>query len=448
MLMRWRAAFLSLTILLAVCVSDALACSCSEPGPPCQNYFISDVVFVGTVRSISAMPDAHDQATVRVEFQDVAASRGVDGTSVTVFTAEQSMSCGYPFKQGERYVVYANRSKQTTQILASICSRTRHISQAVDDMTFLGTFAKPAASPLVFGTVSHWDRNPATGDERIAGPVAGVVLTLDGPGGSFQTRTDRDGRYQFEGIPAGTYTLTGLPPPLFSAASIKAVFELRDARACRQANFQIRYDSRVSGSIVDADGRPVTNALVELTPVDQIANAGFVPSEMAITDRAGSFELTEVTPDRYMLGVNLRLGGDIELVSPTRFHLDASDPANATSFDVRPGERVTLDPMVMPRPSRAYVVAGRITFPDGKPAAGVEVSLEDGHQRWKRVAAAVETGVDGTFSFVVNEGIAYVANARYENPLVPGRTDATASMPFVASEEKVKKLEMVLSPRR
>jgi hypothetical protein len=56
--------------------------------------------------------------------------------------------------------------------------------------------------------------------------------------------------------------------------------------------------------------------------------------------------------------------------------------------------------------------------------------------------------VDGTFSFVVNEGIAYVANARYENPLVPGRTDATASMPFVASEEKVKKLEMVLSPRR
>jgi hypothetical protein len=78
----------------------------------------------------------------------------------------------------------------------------------------------------------------------------------------------------------------------------------------------------------------------------------------------------------------------------------------------------------------------------------VEVSLEDGHQRWKRVAAAVETGVDGTFSFVVNEGIAYVANARYENPLVPGRTDATASMPFVASEEKAKKLEMVLSPRR
>lgn len=46
----------ALTFLLAAGVGDASACSCQPSGPPCQNYFQSDAVFIGTVRSITPAP--------------------------------------------------------------------------------------------------------------------------------------------------------------------------------------------------------------------------------------------------------------------------------------------------------------------------------------------------------------------------------------------------------
>ena len=447
--MRWAILTTTLPLLLLTAgIRDASACSCMPSGPPCQNYFASDVVFVGTVRSITPVPGAHFMANVRVEFDNAVASRGFQGTSVTVFTADNGAACGYAFRPGERYVVYARRSSATTtQIVTSICSRTRPISEASEDLKFFESVSTLAFAPRVFGSISHWDRDPVTGDPRNAGPVGKVVLTLSSSGSSFQVQTGQDGRYEFSGVPPGQYLLMGVAPPLFSSASLKASFELPDTRACHQADFVIPYDSRVIGSIVDAEGRPVANAHVEITPVDKIGSVFYMPSKIASSDLGGHFELAEVLPDRYILGVNLAQGPD-DVVASTRYHPNATDPDQATVFEIRPGERVTLDQMVISPASRAYTVTGRITFPDGKPAGGVAVSLEDGHQKWKRVAAEVQTGADGSFSFVVHDGLAYIANARYENPLVPGRTQATASHRFVASEGNVKTLELVLVPVR
>ncbi len=444
---RWFIPLLAFFLLLAPGASPLLACQCMPSGPPCQSYFQSDVVFVGTVRSITLVPGTDFQARVRVEFEDAASSRGVEGTSITVFTSDNDASCGYAFRRGERYVVYADRTKDAAQIRVSRCSRTRPLAEGAEDVNFFATFSTPAFGAHVSGSISHWDRDSVTGDPRNAGPVPNVVLTLSGSDRSFQTRTGQDGRYEFTGVPPGQYLLNGIAPPLFSSAPLKLVFELRDARACHQADFTIRYDSRIGGSIVGNDGRPVVNAIVEITPAEKIGTADYVPSEIATSDQGGNFELTEVPPGRYILGVNLSRGPD-DVVSPTRFHPDASAPTQATVFEVQAGERVRLDRMVIPPDPPAYRVSGRVTFPDGRPAAGVEVALEDGHQKWKRVAAEVRTGADGSFSFVVHEGLAYVANARYVAPLTPRRTQATASIPFVASEEKVKMLLMVLSPVR
>ena len=443
---RWFIPLAAVFLLLAPGASPLHACQCMSSGPPCQNYFQSDVVFVGTVRSITPVADDDYQSRLRVEFDNAVPSRGVEGASVTVFTAEDAAACGYAFRRGERYVVYARRSNDGARIHASICSRTRPLAEGSEDLKFFDTLAIPAFSPRVFGSITHRDRDPVTRDPRNAGPVADVVLTLRGAGRSFQARTGRDGRYEFTGAAPGRYVLTGVAPPVFSSEPLKEEFELRDVRACHQADFALQYDSRISGSIVDAGGRPLVNAVVELTPVEKIG-ARYVPSEIAVSDQEGNFELTEVPPGRYVLGVHLPLSPD-DVVSPTRFHPDASDPAQATVIDVQAGERVGLDRMVIPPPTRAHRVTGRITFQDGKPAAGVTVSLEDGHQPWKRVAAEIQTSADGSFSFVVHEGLAYVANARYENPFIPGRTQATASIPFVASEQNVTTLELVLVPVR
>ena len=307
--MRWQILISALTLLLTGDLGEVLACSCDQLGPPCQNYFQSDVVFVGTVRSVTPMPGAQLDARVRVEFQDAVPSRGVDGTSMTVFTSDNSASCGYAFTLGERYVVYASRSNDGARIHTSICSRTRPLSEADEDVRFFDTLATPAAGARVFGTITHWEQDVTRTRARDYGPVGNVDVTLRGADRSFQARTDQNGRYELTGIPSGRYDLTAAPPPPYSTAFLKRQFELRDPRACFRADFGLRYDSRVSGTIVDADGKPATGAIVEILPVEQIGNPVYVPPETMIADEAGLFEMAEVSPGRYVLGVNLKRGG-------------------------------------------------------------------------------------------------------------------------------------------
>ncbi len=396
--MRWPILVAALALVLTADVRQAKACQCDQVGPPCQDYFQSEVVFVGTVRSVTPNPGAALDARVRVEFQDAVPSRGMEGTSITVFTSDNDASCGYAFKPGERYVVYARRSKDGTRIHVSICSRTRPFAEGAEDIRFFDTLSTPSNGARVFGTINHWDSDLATGEFRDRGPVGGIELTLRGSGRSFQARSGGDGRYEITGVPTGRYELTALPPPPFSTAFLARRLELSDTRACHATNFGIRYDTRITGSITDSQGRPVMNAIVEATPAALVGKGLFREPHSTRTDATGQFEFTEVPAGRYVLGVNLAQGPDSGIVSPTRFHPDAADPANAIPFEVRVGERLQLARMTIPPMPPSYRITGTVTFQDGKPAAGASVSLSDGHERWKHVSAIIQTGRDSVTS--------------------------------------------------
>jgi hypothetical protein len=428
-------------LFIALGARDAAACQCVPSGPPCQKYFQSDVVFIGTVRSITWDAGADVLARVRVEFEDAVPSRGGQGRSITVFTSNGAGSCGYPFKQGGRYLVYANR--MSNQIVITICSRTRPIADAGADLAFLKTLATPSEGAHVSGSVDHWNRNPATGDTRRTAPVANVLVTLRGTNRLFETRTSEAGRYRFDAIPAGRYELTALPPPPYSRAHLTRTFDLPDPRACFTADFALRYDSRISSAIADADGRPVSGATVEATLAEHVGKRVSVEPYMGRTDASGGFEFTEVSPDRYVLAVNVPRGPESDIVSPTSFHPGTFDPAHATVFEVGAGEHVRLDPMTLPRMPPSYRINGTASFEDGRPAVGALVALFDGDGRWKQVADAVQVDGNGGFSLPVHEGINYVVSAWFSDP-GSQRTRAAGSVSFVGSEAIAQSLKVVL----
>jgi hypothetical protein len=98
--------------LVLIAPRAASACSCEPSGPPCQAYFNSDAVFVATVRSIEVREVADDgieRMTRRklVRFSIERAARGVQGSEIEVWTGMFEGDCGYGFKIGRRYVVYA-----------------------------------------------------------------------------------------------------------------------------------------------------------------------------------------------------------------------------------------------------------------------------------------------------------------------------------------------------
>jgi hypothetical protein len=375
------------------------------------------------------------------------ASRGVSGTLATAFTSAGESSCGYAFKQGERYVVYARRSRNTSQILVTTCSRTRPLSRASEDMIFFDRLSAPPTGARVFGTIVHRETDLATAELREYGPVANVTVRLRRSNQSFEARTGRDGRYVLTGLPTGSYDVMAELPAGFLGQLPTRKLELPDPRACFRADAVVRYDSRVIGSVSDANGNPLDVATVEAVPMPPSGTWRYGPGPQSRIDAAGNFELP-IPPGQYLIAVNIAERPQSEIVTVTAYHPGTFDPARATVIDLRGAERRQLERMLMPPLPRAYRVTGIVTLPDGSPAAGASIMLSDANAIWRDLASPVQADANGRFSLPVYEGLRYVVSAGYRDPRAPDRTSATGSAEFTASADTTKTVELKLTLRR
>ena len=415
-----RLAFVALLLAVA---PDADACSCIASGPPCESYFQTPVVFAGTVRSVTPTPRAAPQMIedIRVEFQDAIPFRGVQGTTQTVFTNSDGPACGYAFKPGERYVVYAYRSKPGGPLSTSTCSRTRPIAEAVEDLEFFNSLLRTAASPRVFGSVTHREPGTMYRDGVEYGPVAQVWLTLHNDTATYRAATDVQGRYELTGVPAGTYDLTIEPPQgLTTYERPKQTLTLSERLSCAERNFALRFDSRVRGSLSHSTGEPASGVRVQLMRIEYVDRTDLIDTIDTTSDAAGAFEFREVTSGSYVLGVNLLrqhyMMSDGEQVFGATYYPGTRDALRATIVDIRGGERHDLAPMTLPPPLAAHRLTGIVKFEDGTPAAGATVLLGDAVRKWMDLAEPVDTDASGTFSFVVHEGLSYIVTAYYRPP--------------------------------
>ena len=411
-------------------------------------------MFAGTVTSITAVPEdlpplrpgeSRIPRTVRVEFAAVTVFRGIQGSTVSVVTAGSGPACGYEFKQGERYLVYANRKTGGMELATSICSRTRPFAQAGDDLQFLQSLSAPApARARLSGTIDHWERDLATGQPRHFGRVPDVLVTVRSPGNAFDALTDAKGRYQVD-VPPGKYEVTVMPPAAFSPRYLKQTVEVRDARACFVADFGVRFDGRIRGVVRQSTGESAAGVVVDAMAATDVGKTGNIQLLHASTDAGGSFEFTEVSPGQYVVGVDLvRRGGAVAF--PTTFYPGTPDAALAAIVQLDGGQQRELEPMTLPPARRTLQLSGTVMFEDARPASGVFISLQDGAAFWRQVATGIKTAADGTFSFVVHEGLSYIAHASYwdetERKAISGRVG-----PFVVSEE-TGPLKVILSVAR
>ena len=141
---------------LCFACADALACSCMMSGPPCQEYWRADVVFAGLVDEIANTPvrqtDEDAWRTLTVRFSVESAFRGLEGSRIEVRTGMGGGDCGYGFKKGVRYLVYAHRTKEG-HLHASICSRTRPLTQAGEDLEYFRNLPPAGTGATIRGQV-------------------------------------------------------------------------------------------------------------------------------------------------------------------------------------------------------------------------------------------------------------------------------------------------------
>ena len=128
---------ISLALLLAL-DTTGFTCTCMPSKNATRELEQSAAVFSGKVLAVKGTEqESGFYANVEVVLEVQRSWKGIEEKTVSVFTSSQSSACGYGFKKGEAYLVYASKTTEG-RLTTSICSRTRRIKEADADLKELG----------------------------------------------------------------------------------------------------------------------------------------------------------------------------------------------------------------------------------------------------------------------------------------------------------------------
>jgi hypothetical protein len=283
----------------------------------------------------------------------------------------------------------------------------------------------------VFGKVTHRNRDLAFGQSK-TWPVPFVHLLLRGPAAARDAQTDEHGRYDISGVPPGVYELQAIPPGVFSARDLRRRIEIRHPLACATANFDVKYDGRISGVALTSDGQPAAAVQVELVSGDALWISERLTTK---SDRDGRFEFGELSPGRYGIGVSLRRTIEPPILYPKTLYPGTPSETYAAILELGEGAHLQLEPLPLPPARQSRELTGTVVSPDGRPVSGASVSLTDGDIREHFVAISTRTDSGGRFRFIVHDGLSYMVRALYivQSGAETQRFEASDST-FVASE--------------
>jgi 5-hydroxyisourate hydrolase-like protein (transthyretin family) len=419
--------------LPALLAREARACSCAGDRAPCQEYWQADAVFVGEVVGESKLTLEEDSYKNTMRLVRLAVEqplRGVEAAEVEVATGWGGGDCGYQFQRGVRYVVYADRGEKDGRLYTGICMRTRPLAEADEDLAFVRGLGASAPTGTLFGEVRRRNYYWKEG-EPVFKPVADAELTVEGADASRDLKTDAEGRFRVEGLAPGKYRVTmKVPPGLFyetgggEKRTIVSEVELA-ARGCAQAEFYLQSDTRVSGRVLEASGKPAANLAVQMrgAPSDARNINNFL---YAKTDAEGRFEFKAVAPGEYLLGVRLLGSLGQPLPYPRTYFPGTPSRETAGVVKVKEGEHLGDLEMRLPAPLEEYEVTGTVVYEDGQAAPGASVyvsQMEDDRTGDIRNAQADERG---RFTVKVYEGLSYRMSA-YPR----GATGTAAQSPWI-----------------
>jgi hypothetical protein len=134
----------------APCAADSL-CSCAMPRTAGDALEHADAVFRGVAIDVPPLPAVStapwpDERRVRIRVLE--RWKGDVPNTATVYTQWVDAVCGYPFKEGEEYVVYARAATEPSPRLTTfLCSGTKPTKDAAADLRELRRTARGRRAP-------------------------------------------------------------------------------------------------------------------------------------------------------------------------------------------------------------------------------------------------------------------------------------------------------------
>ncbi len=165
--------------LLALLPDCASACSCALVGSQQERakQALSDstAVFSGEVVAVEKeAATAYHPGTSKITLRVSEAWKGPAQETLEVSTPSQGSACGYPFKEGQEYLVYAYGKEEPFEV--DLCSGTKQLSDADADLRVLGEGWSSGEDSLLSDTSGGFPRLEIVGVLGLA--VAAVSLVV------------------------------------------------------------------------------------------------------------------------------------------------------------------------------------------------------------------------------------------------------------------------------
>jgi|RhiMethySRZTD1v2_1073278.scaffolds.fasta_scaffold199997_2 carboxypeptidase family protein len=415
------ASLLALTLLIH---SSTFACSCSGPDPtPCEAYGSAAAVFIG--RAIDGEERKEESGNGgkkrillggKVRFIVEQSFKGVYENEVEVITWNGAQ-CGFgDFTKGERYLLYLN-GDYNEGFRAHMCSGSKHISGASEDLKFLSSLTGKTCGARLYGAVGNFEMDYVRDNEglrsvvRVYNGVPEITVTArDNRGQILTAVTNREGAYEFTGIlPDVEYTVRAELPGYFQKTQFTERKIQIGACGCRRIDFPAIYDGSISGRVADPEGKPGARAQIEIVRTDEKVSSIKTQVRSTITDKEGRFVLEGVPPGNYVLGVNITVAPRKDSPYRPTWYPDAATRPEAKIIKVGPGEKLSGYDLVIPRRLAERTVEGTVIWPDGRPAARSYVYLSPSAQPGLGSGGlrTIYTDNQGRFKITGYEGISY-----------------------------------------
>jgi hypothetical protein len=231
-------------------------------------------------------------------------------------------------------------------------------------------------------------------------------VTIDGSGVHESSTTDADGRHIFAGLPPGLYKVDVMLEGYASPGPLVPV-QVRP-KGCAEVPLPLQLDRSVSGHILTKDGLPASGVTVEAVPTrPRHENDLPTAADSSATDANGHYELRHLTTGDYYLGISLSRSPTVQNPYTRWFYPGAEDPARAVILHVSDRPEVQRFDLTLPEAQHDRVIEGAVFWPDGRPAGGVPMFLEDPRWPWQVFTVAAATDKQGHFTAHALDGTRY-----------------------------------------
>jgi protocatechuate 3,4-dioxygenase beta subunit len=273
---------------------------------------------------------------------------------------------------------------------------------------------------------------------------AEVVLTGGGTAVRRAVSTDRQGRYEFEEVPAGRYTLQASKPPYVTRhfgqvrpRELGTPVIVADGQRLEQLDFSLQRGSVLTGRVTDEFGQPLVLAQVQAQRYGYTADGQqtLIAAGGASTDDRGQFRIFGLDPGAYFLSAGLSgvesigagaRASDTADTYPMTFYPGTINPNEAQAITLAAGEETAVDLSLLA--ARLARITGAVVNSSGEAAAGVFVTLRSRTNSHLPISNGFDLAAgDGTFALSNVPPGEYVVQARSQP--IPGRSVEYGSAP-------------------